>query len=134
MRTKSRSRGRRGRGGGGRGAFEPARGPTPSSGAGAERESRSAPITARRPLPRRRARRAPRLPPPRPRRRVDRVFSRVLYSRLRGALAQLGERKAGSLEVGGSIPPRSTIILPQKLIDWMAVDRPLAVLGRAEVA
>lgn len=26
-----------------------------------------------------------------------------------GALAQLGEREAGSLEVGGSIPPRSTI-------------------------
>ena len=33
----------------------------------------------------------------------------MLLSAKGGGLAQLGEREAGSLEVGGSIPPRSTI-------------------------
>lgn len=35
-----------------------------------------------------------------------------------GALAQLGERNTGSVEVGGSIPPSSTNSLPASAGDW----------------
>src|SRR5207245_7009551 len=61
----------------------------------------------------------------RARRRALTLFLHACYSlaHSRGALAQLGEREAGSLEVGGSIPPRSTTVslLPEDL---------LLVLGR----
>ena len=33
-----------------------------------------------------------------------------------GAIAQLGERNTGSVEVGGSIPPSSTISYPNTIL------------------
>jgi hypothetical protein len=38
------------------------------------------------------------------------VAFRTVAARLRGAIAQLGERLHGMQEVGGSIPPGSTTI------------------------
>ena len=36
------------------------------------------------------------------------VNAALIYAPLSGAIAQLGERNTGSVEVGGSIPPGST--------------------------
>ena len=43
-----------------------------------------------------------------------------------GAIAQLGERNTGSVEVGGSIPPSSTKF---KIIDYMSLVFLLAIMA-----